>query len=147
MFYSELGTSKLVLTNSLNNALMSNHRSNNLLQQQIFRQQNSINIQSGVEGLSAPSGGSSPCAPKSFVMQNPNTTISCYNNGYSNQTLMVCSPSTVTVNIQNNVARSMPLATNLSNTMTLTKFPSMNSSNTLNAVSPVSFINKNCLNY
>ncbi|VVC45941.1 Hypothetical protein CINCED_3A011851 [Cinara cedri] len=131
----ELGTNKLMMTNNLNNTIISNHRSHNLTYQQIFRQQNSMNVQSGMEGLSGASGGLSPCAPKSYMMQSPNTI--CYNNGYSNQTLMVCSPSTVNAaNIQNNVARSMPLGANLSNTMALTKFPSMNSNSTLSAVSP-----------
>lgn len=137
-FFSEPGTNKFMMTNSIHNPFI---RSNCLPYQHIFRHHNSMNLQSSVDG-SMSGGGLSPCAQKNFMMQNPNTTMSCYNNGYSNQTLMVCSPSTVAGNIQdNNMARSMPIGANLSNPMTLTKYPSMNSSSSPSALSPVSYTN------
>lgn len=128
------------MTNNLSNSFISNHRSNCLPYQHIFRHHNSMNLQSGVDG-SVSGGGLSPCAQKSFMMQNPNTTMSCYNNGYSNQTLMVCTPSTVNAANNSNMARSMPIGPSLSNTMTLTKYPSMNSSSSPSALSPVSYKN------
>ncbi|XP_015376458.1 PREDICTED: uncharacterized protein DDB_G0286175-like isoform X2 [Diuraphis noxia] len=120
---------KTVVTNNINNAAVTNHRTTPLLQQHIFRQQTTaINAQSGA-GSPAAGSGLSPLTQQSLMMHNSSTS----NTGGSNQTLLVCSPATINAanNQNNNVTRStMSLAASLTSTMTFTKFPTLYSSST-----------------
>ncbi|CAH1731596.1 unnamed protein product [Aphis gossypii] len=128
---------KTVVTNNINNAVVTNHRPTPLLQQQqhIFRQQSSgVNAQSGA-GSPAAGSGLSPLAQQSLMMHNSSTS----NTGGSNQTLLVCSPATINAanNQNNNVTRStMSLPASLSSSMSFTKFPPLYSSSTTHLLAP-----------
>lgn len=127
--FSEPINNKLVVPNNINNAVVTNHRSNTLHQQQhIFRPQSTVNAQSGT-GSPAAGSGLSPLTQQSLMMHNSNSS----NTGGSHQTLLVCSTTTtndVAANNQNhNATRStMSLSSSLSSTMTFSKFSSLYSS-------------------
>ncbi|XP_025418200.1 GATA zinc finger domain-containing protein 7-like isoform X2 [Sipha flava] len=125
---------KLVVPNNINNAVVTNHRSNTLHQQHIFRPQCTINSQPGT-GSPAAGSGLSPLPQQSLIMHNSNTS----NTGSSHQTLLVCSPSTindVAANNQNHVTRSTMSSASLSSTVTYTKFPSLYSSSSTHLLVP-----------